>query len=195
MHRLPHTTQLLYSQLLESLRMQSSPQTRGLSFVSKQVKGNRYWYAQYTIGSKKQQRYIGPDNVQLHDLIANFESFMEKVAPHAEHTASLVRMLKQNQCYSPLKGEFRVLQMLALPGDQEAFGQRLLESGFDFFEIPKLNNKHPSTSFKSRKEDIKLDLITPLKSSLCYANQVHNGSKTQPGKVVTGNKNTTKNNN
>jgi len=211
MKRLSHATQLLYSQLLESLQMQSIPQTRGLSFVSKRVKGNQYWYAQYTVGSKKQQSYIGPDSEQLRDLMAQFEANLEKVAPHAEHTAGLVRMLKQKRCYSPLRGEFRVLQMLdlmgyfkaggilvgshaffsyanmlgvsfqgedlrtsdidlvpdpaimlALPGDQDAFGQRLLASGFEFFEIPKLNNKHPSTSFVSRKEDIKLDLIIPL---------------------------------
>ena len=211
MDTLPHTAQLLYAQLMESLRAQSIPQTRGLSFVSKQIKDNRYWYAQYTIGSKKQQTYMGPDSEQLRHLMASFETSLEEIAPLAEHTSGLVRMLKQSRCYSPLKGEFRVLQMLdlmgyfkaggilvgshaffsyanmlgvsfegedlrtsdidlvpdspimlALPEDQEEFGQRVLASGYGFFEIPKLNNKHPSTSYMSRKENIKLDLVTPL---------------------------------
>jgi len=38
----------------------------------------------------------------------------------------------------------------------------LLESGMDFFEVPALNHKSPSTSFKLRGEAFQVDLLTPL---------------------------------
>jgi hypothetical protein len=38
----------------------------------------------------------------------------------------------------------------------------LLESGMGFFEVPALNPKSPSTSFKLRGEDFHVDLLTPL---------------------------------
>ena len=211
MKRFSHTAQLLYSELLEELRSLSIPQTRGLSFVNKKIKTGMYWYTQYTIGAIKKQSFIGPDSEELRGLIDQFKSNIKQASVDIEKAADLVRMLKQNKCYSPLKGEFRVLQMLdtmgyfraggilvgshaffsysnmlgvsfkgqdlrtsdidlvpdtrimlALPNNQGSFRDSVLGSGFDFFEIPKLNHKHPSTSFSSRKEDIKLDLLTPM---------------------------------
>jgi len=38
----------------------------------------------------------------------------------------------------------------------------LLECGMGFFEVPALNRKSPSTSFKLRGEDFHVDLLTPL---------------------------------
>ena len=38
----------------------------------------------------------------------------------------------------------------------------LLESGMGFFEVPALNPKLPSTSFKLRGQEFKVDLLTPL---------------------------------
>ncbi|MCG8671433.1 MAG: nucleotidyltransferase domain-containing protein [Pseudomonadales bacterium] len=52
--------------------------------------------------------------------------------------------------------------MLALPNKEESFKDKILNSSFGFFEVPKLNHKHPSTTFKSKKQDIRLDIITPM---------------------------------
>ena len=57
MEPLSHTSQLLYSELLEELRLSSLPQTKGLSFVRKKVKESYYWYAQYTIAETKKQSF------------------------------------------------------------------------------------------------------------------------------------------
>lgn len=211
MKRLTHTAQLLYSELLEELRLLSIPQTKGLSFVSKTIKGNLYWYAQYAIGAIKKQSYIGPDSNDLRQLIDKFKEEVKQASEDRQKAAQLINALKQTGCYSPLKGEYRILQMLdtmgyfkaggiivgshaffsyanmlgvsfqgqdlrtsdidlvpdtsimvAMPGDQQSLKKKILQSEFGFFEVPKLNHKHPSTSFKSRKEDIKLDIITPM---------------------------------
>ena len=41
----------------------------------------------------------------------------------------------------------------------------LLESGMGFFEVPALNPKSPSTSFKLRGQEFHVDLLTPLQGS------------------------------
>lgn len=40
----------------------------------------------------------------------------------------------------------------------------IMDSGLGFFEVPALKRKMPSTSFKVRGKELKVDLLTPLKS-------------------------------
>jgi hypothetical protein len=41
--------------------------------------------------------------------------------------------------------------------------EEIINSNLGFFEIPALNRKHPSTSFKIRNKSLKIDLLTPMK--------------------------------
>lgn len=54
---------------------------------------------------------------------------------------------------------------LALPRPKKPIhlGQIILESGMGFFEVPALNRKHPSTSFKIRGRDFRIDVLTPMR--------------------------------
>ena len=61
MEALPESTRLLYSQLLSQCLHGAAPSGRGLSFVSKQIKGAKHWYLQLTVGSRKTQHYLGPE--------------------------------------------------------------------------------------------------------------------------------------
>ncbi len=54
---------------------------------------------------------------------------------------------------------------LALPRLKKPLnlGQIILDSGLGFFEVPTLNRKQPSTSFKIRGKDFLVDVLTPLR--------------------------------
>ena len=71
---LPESTRLLYTQLLSQCLHGATPSGRGLSFVSKQIKGAKHWYLQLTIGSRKKQHYQGPDSGEVRNLIACWHS-------------------------------------------------------------------------------------------------------------------------
>lgn len=55
---------------------------------------------------------------------------------------------------------------LALPRPRSPIqlGQIILSSGMGFFEVPALNRKQPSTSFKIRGRDFIVDVLAPMKS-------------------------------
>ncbi len=52
---------------------------------------------------------------------------------------------------------------VAIPPDAPDVKSVLLESGMGFFEVPALNPKLPSTSFKLRGKEFHVDLLTPAK--------------------------------
>ena len=63
------------------------------SFVSKTVKGIRYWYFQtYEKGIKK-QRYVGPDNKRTNDLIDRLKEYRESV--QSSSVGTLVTVLRK----------------------------------------------------------------------------------------------------
>lgn len=53
---------------------------------------------------------------------------------------------------------------VALPRTKKPIqlGQIILDSGMGFFEVPALNRKQPSTSFKIRGKDFRVDVLTPM---------------------------------
>lgn len=52
---------------------------------------------------------------------------------------------------------------LALPRTQINLGQLILDSGMGFIEVPALNRKQSSTSFKIRGRDFIVDVLAPMK--------------------------------
>ena len=54
MNRYPQVSQLLYAELLQQCAM-ALPSRRGVSFVTKSVAGNVYWYMEVVVGSGKKQ--------------------------------------------------------------------------------------------------------------------------------------------
>ena len=55
--------------------------------------------------------------------------------------------------------------LLALPKTKKPvnLGQIILDSGMGFFEVPALNRKQPSTSFKIRGKEFLVDVLTPMR--------------------------------
>lgn len=54
---------------------------------------------------------------------------------------------------------------LALPRERKRIdlGQMILHSGLGFFEVPALNRRQPSTSYKMRGRDFRIDVLTPMR--------------------------------
>jgi len=211
MQRLPQTTQLLYAELLQQCAI-AVPNRRGISFVSKDISGRRYWYLELVVGSTKRQYSLGRDSDELRNQIDRQKALFKQAIPDVKQREKLVAMLTSGGAFTPGASDGRVLEVLAQAGtflaggvlvgshafnaysnmlgvswdsaamqtqDMDLASQRqievamhqdapdvksvLLESGMGFFEVPALNPKSPSTSFKLRGEDFHVDLLTPLK--------------------------------
>jgi hypothetical protein len=55
--------------------------------------------------------------------------------------------------------------LLALPRPRAPInlGQLILDSGLGFIEVPTLNRRQPSTSFRIRNRDFRVDVLTPMR--------------------------------
>lgn len=209
MTRLSQTTQTLYAELLHQLAV-TLPNLRGISFCTKTVSGNRYWYMEIVVGSTKRQFSVGRDTQELRDLIERQKALSEDAKPDIRQREKLVAMLISGDAWSPGAPDGRVLEMLsqagvflsggvligshafniysnmlgihwntastqtgdmdlASPHQIEVAMRRdapdvkavLMESGMSFFEVPALDRKSPSTSFKIRGQEFHVDLLTP----------------------------------
>lgn len=65
---LPAPALTAYADLLTAL-MRAPVSSRGISYITRTVKGRRYWYLQYVIGGSKKSRYLGPVSEELDPLI------------------------------------------------------------------------------------------------------------------------------
>lgn len=107
------SAQTAYAQLLEAC--QTGDFLRGVadlpgSFASKQVKGRRYWYFQYTEpAGKLRQLYVGPDTPEVQALVAR-----KKMEPASQ--ASIGRLVQSATvlgCEPIMPKHYRVIERLA----------------------------------------------------------------------------------
>ncbi|HEV8239616.1 MAG TPA: GSU2403 family nucleotidyltransferase fold protein [Thermoanaerobaculia bacterium] len=216
--RLAESTQSLYSELLDQLiaaeaeRVPLMPR-RG-SFVSKVVRGRRYWYWQQLEGGRKSQRYVGPESEQLLAHMRAVDEQRERTIPDATRRAQLVDMLAAGGAKREAAAVTRVLEVLADAGlfqlgavivGTQAFTcyENMLGVRFErattrtqdidlaqersidvalapepsrldlletlrraepaFLPVPELDPRSPSTSFKVRGRDLRVDLVTPAR--------------------------------
>ena len=116
MDELPESTRLLYTQLLSQCLHCAAPSGRGLSFVAKQIKGNKHWYLQLTVGSRKTQHYLGPDTAATRSLIAKESLLWETTAPDLAAREQLVAMLVRGGAFSASSVDARVFELLERTG-------------------------------------------------------------------------------
>lgn len=116
MEYLSESTRLLYAQLLTECMRATAPSGRGLSFVSKNIKGARHWYLQLTVGSIKSQHYLGPDSDELREKIAKERLLWEQAKPDINQRQRLVSMLISGGAYAVTAVEARVLEILERAG-------------------------------------------------------------------------------
>ncbi|HEX4498798.1 MAG TPA: GSU2403 family nucleotidyltransferase fold protein [Thermoanaerobaculia bacterium] len=168
--------------------MSAAPQG---SFVSKNIKGRTYWYLQRMEGDRKRQQYLGRESPSLLSWIDGVREARVRLAADAGQRARLCSMLIAGGAVTESAPITRVLALLAqvgvfrlggvLVGTQafSAYGnmlgvrfeqQALRTQDIDIAQDRSIgialsietDSKQPSTSFKVRGRDLRVDFLTPL---------------------------------
>jgi hypothetical protein len=216
--RLPETVHTLYAELLDQVIRAEAELPPDLprqgSFVSKLVKGRRYWYLQRVEGDRRRQHYLGPESEQLLGWMREVGEQRRRSAPDAARRAELVEMLVAGGAGRESAPVTKVLAILADSGvfrlgavvvGTQAFTcyANLLGIRFEktttrtqdidlahdssvgialapeppqidvlatlqqaepaFVAVPELDPRSPSTSFKVRGRDLRVDILTPAR--------------------------------
>lgn len=213
--RLPHTVQTLYAELLDHCQHSEAEQAvRGLppgSFVSKQIKGSRYWYLQVSIGAQKRQVYLGPESEALLEWMRRVRVGREALEDDEEVRRRLAGMLTRGGASRQPRSVLSVLGLLADlgvfrsggvvvgtqafqaygnllgvrlssaaqrtqdidiaqdpeiavalgPDAPSAIAEELLAANLGLLPVPGLDPRQPSTSFKVRGGELRVDFLTP----------------------------------
>lgn len=113
--RLPESTHLLYTELLEAL-LAAAHSKRGISFHTKKVGGKKHWYLEYIIGSDKKAYYLGPDSSALRARVDAAKARWERDATDATRRARLVSMLVAGGATALPGTHARILESLEQAG-------------------------------------------------------------------------------
>ena len=153
--RLPESTQLLYSQLLDEL-LKAAYSKRGITFLTRRVKGHTYWYLQYVIGSSQRSYYLGPDNEELRARIESARELWARDKVDGESRARLVSMLRAGGAITLPGGHARVLEALEQAG-VFAVGGVLIGSHAFALMGNSLGVRWPEASLRTQDVDIAHD--------------------------------------
>ncbi len=108
--RLPLLTQTAYARLLDLLlTAEVGGPEAGASLVSKTIRGRRYWYLQRREGSKKVQRYLGPETQQVAAMVERWRRQRDERQSRAE----LIAMARAGGAHILGAAEAQVLERLA----------------------------------------------------------------------------------
>ncbi len=118
---LPAGAAATYGDLLATLLAEGPRPPHG-SFVSKVVRGRRYWYLQLTAAGRRRQVYLGPDGEVFDELRARAERDWEAAAVDKAGRARLVAVLASFGAPAPDGPSARVLDALADQGVFRAGG-------------------------------------------------------------------------
>jgi hypothetical protein len=206
--RLPESVQTLYAELLDQARGDDVAPGSG-SFVSKEIRGARYWYVQRLEAGRKRQLYLGRETPELLERIRSAQEQREERTADERQRRELVAMLVAGgaaresaaviqvlgilvqagvfrhggvlvgtqafTCYANVLGvrfeaqslrtaDIDIAQPSIAVGDLRAATTMLQElRGADahFVEVPSFNPGDPSSSFRVRGRDLRVDFLTP----------------------------------
>lgn len=114
--RLSESTQNLYSDLVQLVAANPYANLSGGAFVSKVVKGSRYWYYQLRTARGQIQRYLGRESEMLLEQIADAKAAIAGLQPILDERRRLVAMLTAGGA-APVKGRIgKILQGMADAG-------------------------------------------------------------------------------
>lgn len=114
--RLPESTQHLYAELLQKVAASPLVGLSGGTFVSKVVKGSRYWYYQASTAKGQVQRYIGRESDALLAQIQEARAAMAENQPILDERRRLVAMLIAGGAISEKGRPGKILQGMADAG-------------------------------------------------------------------------------
>jgi len=207
--RLPETVQALYAEFLDQVRQADTDPGSSGSFVSKKIRGARYWYLQRIEAGRKRQLYLGRETPELLSRIDKAQQARDGKTADERHRRDLVAMLAAGGAAHESAAVTQVLRILAGAGvfrqgaaliGTQAFSchanllgvrfaaQSLRTADIDvghpavampaapaprtmldelrdadsrFVEVPSLDARDPSSSFRVRGRDLRVDFLTP----------------------------------
>lgn len=128
--RLPDNCSTIYADLLQKVEDSPFVALAGGAFVSKEIRGTRYWYYQISTLGKQVQKYLGKESAGLLARIDAAKSAREKAAAILDERRRLVAMLLVSGAI-PEKG--RSAKILAALSDAGLFsGGGILVGSFAF---------------------------------------------------------------
>ncbi len=116
MERLPLQVQTAYAELVERLVADDAQRAIGRTggaFVRKAIKGQDYYYYQYTEPGAVVQRYVGRRTPALERVVARFEEGRSRAAAEHAETARLCALLRAGGALTTDAPSTRVLAALA----------------------------------------------------------------------------------
>lgn len=120
MERLPLTLQTAYAELLEQLLAMEARRSVGHApgtFVTKKVKGNDYYYFQFSApGSAVRQLYLGPKSDVIDRMIERFAEERDAMRPDRDEIVRLASVLRAGGAGLTDPASARVLSALAEAG-------------------------------------------------------------------------------
>jgi hypothetical protein len=155
MTSLSPTTQTLYAELLHQLAV-TLPNLRGISFCTKTVSQNRYWYMEIVVGSTKRQFSLGRDTEELRDLIERQKSLSEDAKPDIRQREKLVAVLISGGTWSPGSPDGRVLEVLSQAGVFLSGGVVVGSHAFNIYSnMPGIRWDNASSAAASRNPNVR----------------------------------------
>lgn len=117
MEKLPLETQTLYAELLEQLAAIEAHRSIGHlsgSFVTKQVKGGRYYYFQYSVpGGTYRQIYLGKEDPVLKRVLEKFQRESPKAEAEQKSIQRLCAQLRAGGAFMTDTASARVIKALS----------------------------------------------------------------------------------
>lgn len=112
---LPAAAQVAYAELLDAL-LEAPPPARGVSVFTRTVKGRRYWYLQYVVGSSKRSFYLGPDDEPTRARIEELRRRRSEDRAERSGRERLVATGVAAGLWAPTAAEGRVYEALVQSG-------------------------------------------------------------------------------
>jgi hypothetical protein len=138
---LPSSAQSAYADLLDGL-LDAPPPQRGLSYLRREIRKQRYWYLQQVIGGQKRSFYL----VGTHAFVNLGNLLCVRWSRTTSRTEDI------DVAHDP---RFEVATPI---GNLEA---ELKGRDPGFIAVPSLDPRHPSTSFRIRGKRLSVSLLTP----------------------------------
>jgi len=113
--QLPDTVALQYSELMQQC-VHPAPDGANISFKSKKVADQRYWYLLISLGKRQSEHYLGKETTELLDKIDEEKSLWESMKDDRQMRARLVAMLLAGGATATPNNEGKVIALLEKSG-------------------------------------------------------------------------------
>ena len=110
------TATLMYSETLDRSLVKDTAKGTGFSFNLKNVRGNKYWYLQHTLGGSRKQYYLGEGSPDIREKMVLQKARWAESKPDQEAIEKLVSMAIRGGCMPISHRAYKVLSAIEQAG-------------------------------------------------------------------------------